>query len=227
MRFGHQVSVVVAMAVVAAACSSGAASTAGDGTVVIREEATAGERPAIPNQPSAEFLRAERAFVHAAPLFSLQQELGLADPLEAWQYLPKPIVDFTTKFEPEDRAVSKQEAILISGLSADQFLDLGKALGLASVPDGCFVARDGKGPRGNPARDQTDGGDRRLESGITRPGRAGDLQFPQSLVVVQLRAVVPVAEGRVSFRQVGFELQSTLAGTFRRAYSTAPAAPSR
>ncbi|MGI9243852.1 MAG: phosphoribosylaminoimidazolesuccinocarboxamide synthase, partial [Verrucomicrobiales bacterium] len=57
---------------------------------------------------------------------AFQQELGLADPLEAWQYLPKPIVDFTTKFEPEDRPVSKQEAILISGLSAAQFIDLGK-----------------------------------------------------------------------------------------------------
>lgn len=55
-----------------------------------------------------------------------QQELGVDGELEAWQYLRQPIIDFTTKFEPEDRPLSKQEAILISGLSADHFIDLGK-----------------------------------------------------------------------------------------------------
>ncbi len=61
-----------------------------------------------------------------AQRLAFQQELGLDEPLEAWQYLRRPIVDFTTKFEPEDRPVSKQEAILISGLPAQQFIDLGK-----------------------------------------------------------------------------------------------------
>ncbi|MFT4546231.1 MAG: phosphoribosylaminoimidazole-succinocarboxamide synthase [Pseudoalteromonas tetraodonis] len=57
---------------------------------------------------------------------AFQQEMGVDGALEAWQYLRQPIVDFTSKYEPEDRAVSKQEAIMMSGLAADQFVDLGK-----------------------------------------------------------------------------------------------------
>ena len=57
---------------------------------------------------------------------AFQQELGVDGELEAWQYLRQPIVDFTSKFEPEDRSVTKQEAMLMSGLQADQFVDLGK-----------------------------------------------------------------------------------------------------
>jgi phosphoribosylaminoimidazole-succinocarboxamide synthase len=61
-----------------------------------------------------------------AQRLAFQQELGVDGALEAWQYLRQPIIDFTSKFEPEDRAVSKQEALLISGLKAEQFIDLGK-----------------------------------------------------------------------------------------------------
>lgn len=61
-----------------------------------------------------------------AQRLAFQQELGVDGALEAWQYLRQPIIDFTSKFEPEDRPVSKQEAILMSGLSAAQFIDLGK-----------------------------------------------------------------------------------------------------
>jgi len=57
---------------------------------------------------------------------AFQQELGVDGELEAWQYLRQPIIDFTSKFEPEDRGVTKQEAILMSGLEAGQFVDLGK-----------------------------------------------------------------------------------------------------
>ena len=57
---------------------------------------------------------------------AFEHELGATRPLEAWQYLEKPIGDFTSKFEPEDRMVSKQEALVMSGLSGQQFVDSGK-----------------------------------------------------------------------------------------------------
>lgn len=57
---------------------------------------------------------------------AFRQELGVSRPLEAWQYLDRPISDFTTKFEPEDRMLSKQEAVVTSGLSGSQFLRSGK-----------------------------------------------------------------------------------------------------
>ncbi|MFT5466356.1 MAG: phosphoribosylaminoimidazole-succinocarboxamide synthase [Verrucomicrobiales bacterium] len=50
-----------------------------------------------------------------------QQELGASKPLEAWQLLERPISDCTTKFEPEDRNISKQEALTLCGLSGAQF----------------------------------------------------------------------------------------------------------
>jgi phosphoribosylaminoimidazole-succinocarboxamide synthase len=49
------------------------------------------------------------------------QELGVEGELQPWQMLPRPIFDFTSKYEPEDRAVSKQEALLMSGLGAEAF----------------------------------------------------------------------------------------------------------
>lgn len=57
---------------------------------------------------------------------AFELELGVSKPLEAWQYLEKPVSDFTSKFEPEDRMVSKQEAIVMSGLSGDDFIKSGK-----------------------------------------------------------------------------------------------------
>jgi phosphoribosylaminoimidazole-succinocarboxamide synthase len=53
-------------------------------------------------------------------------ELGANGPLTAWEYLTTPIVDFTSKYEPEDRAVTKQEAHNMSGLDAETFAELGK-----------------------------------------------------------------------------------------------------
>ena len=55
-----------------------------------------------------------------------EQELGADGPLEAWEYLATPIVDFTSKYEPEDRAVTKQEALNMSGLDAEAFAEMGK-----------------------------------------------------------------------------------------------------
>lgn len=55
-----------------------------------------------------------------------EAELGADGPLEAWSYLSTPIVDFTSKYEPEDRAVTKQEALNMSGLDAGKFAEMGK-----------------------------------------------------------------------------------------------------
>ena len=41
--------------------------------------------------------------------------------MKAWQMLDRPIYDLTSKYEPEDRAVTKQEALLKSGLSVQHF----------------------------------------------------------------------------------------------------------
>lgn len=66
-----------------------------------------------------------------------ERELGATRPLEAWQYLERPISDFTSKFEPEDRMVSKQEALVMSGLSGAQFAESGTLAVL-----GAWVVRD-------------------------------------------------------------------------------------
>jgi len=52
-----------------------------------------------------------------------ENELGLSQPMQAWQYLPRPIYDLTSKHEPEDRNVSKQEALLMSGMDGEAFLN--------------------------------------------------------------------------------------------------------
>jgi phosphoribosylaminoimidazole-succinocarboxamide synthase len=49
-------------------------------------------------------------------------ELGLAQAMQPWQMLPQPIFDLTSKYEPEDRNVSRQEALLMSGLGSPPFL---------------------------------------------------------------------------------------------------------
>ena len=57
---------------------------------------------------------------------NFERELGSDGELQAWQYLATPIVDFTSKYEPEDRAVTKQEALNMSGLDAVAFNEMGK-----------------------------------------------------------------------------------------------------
>lgn len=51
-----------------------------------------------------------------------EQELGIASSMQPWSMLTPPIFDLTSKYEPEDRNVSKQEALLMSGLSGQDFL---------------------------------------------------------------------------------------------------------
>ncbi|WP_009960548.1 phosphoribosylaminoimidazolesuccinocarboxamide synthase [Verrucomicrobium spinosum] len=51
-----------------------------------------------------------------------ENELGLSQAMQAWQFLPRPIFDLTSKHEPEDRNVTKQEAALMSGMEADAFV---------------------------------------------------------------------------------------------------------
>ncbi len=48
-------------------------------------------------------------------------ELGLDRPLSPWSRFDYPVVDLTTKYEPEDRNISRQEAALISGADGDVF----------------------------------------------------------------------------------------------------------
>lgn len=52
-----------------------------------------------------------------------EQELGVKTAMVPWTMLSPPIFDLTSKYEPEDRNVSKQEALLMSGLSGQHFLD--------------------------------------------------------------------------------------------------------
>jgi phosphoribosylaminoimidazole-succinocarboxamide synthase len=52
---------------------------------------------------------------------SYAQELGVDGELIPWRMLARPINDCTTKHEPEDRAVSLQEALAISGLVGETF----------------------------------------------------------------------------------------------------------
>ncbi len=47
-------------------------------------------------------------------------ELGV-DTLNPWTRFDPPVVDLTTKYEPEDRNISRQEAALISGVGGDTF----------------------------------------------------------------------------------------------------------
>jgi phosphoribosylaminoimidazole-succinocarboxamide synthase len=44
-------------------------------------------------------------------------------PLQPWTPLRKPIFDFTSKYEPQDRAVTRQEALNMSGLPASLFVN--------------------------------------------------------------------------------------------------------
>lgn len=57
---------------------------------------------------------------------AFERDLGVAGPLRPWEMLPRPASDFTSKFEPEDRMVSVQEALNMSGLSAAAFLRSGQ-----------------------------------------------------------------------------------------------------
>lgn len=54
---------------------------------------------------------------------SFLKELGVNE-LPLWQFFQEPIVDFTSKYEPEDRGLTYQEALHISGCDADGFLNL-------------------------------------------------------------------------------------------------------
>jgi phosphoribosylaminoimidazole-succinocarboxamide synthase len=65
-----------------------------------------------------------------------ESELGVEGPLQAWRMLPRPVTDCTTKHEPEDRAVSLQEALTISGLTGGEF-----ARALESAALGAWAVR--------------------------------------------------------------------------------------
>ena len=51
------------------------------------------------------------------------RELGVAHELIPWETFATPLIDLTTKYEPEDRNISRQEALLISGIGGDLFTE--------------------------------------------------------------------------------------------------------
>jgi len=53
----------------------------------------------------------------------LLADLGVSK-LEPWTVLERPVLDFTSKYEPTDRAVTRQEALNMSGLNAERFGEL-------------------------------------------------------------------------------------------------------
>ncbi len=63
--------------------------------------------------------------------------------LEPWSYFKEPKVDFTTKYEPEDRALSYQEALYVSSLTGKQYLNLFKVTKLCSYFVKSFFAEIG------------------------------------------------------------------------------------
>ncbi len=67
---------------------------------------------------------------------AFETELGVDGPLQAWKMLPRPVTDCTTKHEPEDRAVSIQEALTLSGLTGPEF-----ARALESAALGAWAVR--------------------------------------------------------------------------------------
>lgn len=60
-------------------------------------------------------------------------ELGLGQELIPWTAFPRPIVDFTTKYEPEDRNLKLQEALLISGNNAETLINIIKMSLLGAI----------------------------------------------------------------------------------------------
>ncbi|MCL6479126.1 MAG: hypothetical protein K6T65_12040 [Peptococcaceae bacterium] len=50
--------------------------------------------------------------------------LGIKESLAPWTMFSCPVVDFTTKYEPEDRNLSLQEAFYISGCSGEMFKNI-------------------------------------------------------------------------------------------------------
>jgi len=64
----------------------------------------------------------EQNFEKAAEIW---KRLGLTKPPEENQMLPKPVMSYTTKLEPSDRTLTEHEAYRISGLTDEQFSQVG------------------------------------------------------------------------------------------------------
>jgi phosphoribosylaminoimidazole-succinocarboxamide synthase len=68
----------------------------------------------------------EAAEAHAA-------RYGVATSIKSWSPLPRPICDWQCKYEDQDRNLSPQEALYISGLSAAELTSLGQILTACSL----------------------------------------------------------------------------------------------
>jgi len=61
------------------------------------------------------------------------KELGRDHELKAWERFSMPTVDFTTKYEPQDRNLSLQEALYITGFEGEQFFNIMRMTILGSL----------------------------------------------------------------------------------------------
>lgn len=61
------------------------------------------------------------------------KELGLRQALVPWTLFDRPVVDFTTKYEPEDRSLKLQEALYISGNGGQKLIDIIKMSILGAI----------------------------------------------------------------------------------------------
>ena len=73
---------------------------------------------------------------------AILRELGLREPPVPGQMLPRPVMSFTTKLEPGDRALREREALVISGLRSRDFAEL-KRVALKSNDIVTDLARKG------------------------------------------------------------------------------------
>lgn len=70
-------------------------------------------------------------------------QLGIRESLSPWTMFSAPVVDFTTKYEPEDRNLSLQEALYISGRSGESFRNIIRMSVLGSIMVSRFFAKLG------------------------------------------------------------------------------------
>ncbi len=82
--------------------------------------------------PSSSIYRKYQKMSHEEKT-SFAHSIGLREELSPWKMFSAPIVDFTTKYEPEDRNLSLQEALYICGCGGEKFKDIFRMTILGSL----------------------------------------------------------------------------------------------
>ncbi|MBC8414682.1 hypothetical protein H8E50_13580 [bacterium] len=111
-------------------------------------------------------------------------ELGVDTPLRSWMQFTPPVMDLTTKFEPEDRNISRQEASLTSSLGGAGF-----AKSMVMVQLGAYMLRRIFSRMGLFLWD--------LKWELARDGE--DLVFVDTIDTDSVRATVNVEDGGKSY----------------------------